>query len=255
MMTLRVLVLGGTLQARTLAGLLAGEGVDVVSSLAGRTATPLLPRGEVRIGGFGGADGLARWLRSAGVDAVIDATHPFAATITANAADATTREGVPFVVLQRPGWQPQPGDDWRWVDTVPDANAHLHAGHRVFLATGRGDLAAFAGRDDLWFLLRTIDPPRGPLPRHHTVIHGRGPYDTASESALLARHRIDVLVTRDSGGPMTGKLVAARERGLPVVVARRPPPPPVDVVATEQDALEWLRSAHPARARERRSVT
>lgn len=253
-MTVRVLVLGGTLQARTLAGLLVADGVDVVSSLAGRTTTPLLPAGDVRIGGFGGADGLARWLRTAHVDAVIDATHPFAATITANAADATTREGVPFVVLRRPGWRPGTRDDWHWVDTVPDANAHLRPGHRVFLATGRGDVAAFADRDDVWFLLRTIEPPRGPLPRHHTVIHGRGPHDVASESALLARHGIDVLVTRDSGGPMTGKLVAAREHGLPVVVARRPPLPPVDVVATEQDVLEWLRLAHPARDRERRSV-
>lgn len=241
-MTVRVLLLGGTGEARALAALLTAEpGVDVVSSLAGRVRAPLLPDGDVRIGGFGGADGLTDWLREHKIGAVIDATHPFAATITANAADATGRLGVPFVVLRRPGWQAGPGDDWRWVSSVADANAHLVAGQRVFLATGRGALAAFAHRDDLWFLLRAIDQPDGPLPRHREIVLGRGPFDVDAERELLRGHRIGVVVTRDSGGTRTAaKLVAARELGLPVIMASRPPLPDVPVVTTERAALEWL---------------
>jgi precorrin-6A/cobalt-precorrin-6A reductase len=249
-MTVRVLLLGGTHEARTLADLLADHDVEVVSSLAGRVRTPLLPAGGVRVGGFGGVDGLAGWLRTEHVDAVIDATHPFAAAITANAAEATNREGIPFLVLRRPGWQPGPGDDWRWVDTVADANAHLREGQRVFLATGRGDIEAFADRDDLWFLLRVIDPPTGRLPRRHTLVRGRGPFDVPGELTLLREHRIDVLVARDSGGDQTAaKLVAARRCGVPVVLARRPPLPPAalvsTVVATEHAALEWLAARWP----------
>lgn len=239
----RVLVLGGTAQARRLADLLAATpGIDVVTSLAGRTHAPRLPAGNVRIGGFGGADGLAGWLRANQVDAVVDATHPFAATVTASAAAATARLGIPFAVLRRPGWQPRTGDDWHWVDHVADTNSLLpDLGRRVFLATGQGELAAFARRDDLWFLLRTVDPPPPPLPAHHVIITGRGPFDVDGESALLRAHRIEVLVTRDSGGEHTAaKLVAARHRSLPVVIARRPPLPDVPVVATEQAAIDWL---------------
>lgn len=238
-----MLVLGGTAQARGLADLLAAApGVDVVTSLAGRTHAPRLPAGDVRTGGFGGADGLADWLRAHRIDAVIDATHPFAATITASAADATARLGIPFAVLRRPGWQPRASDDWHWVDSVADANRLLpDLGRRVFLATGQGELAAFAGRDDLWFLLRTVDPPPPPLPTQHVIITGRGPFAVDGESALLRDHLIDVVVTRDSGGEHTAaKLVAARRLALPVVIARRPPLPDVPVVATEQAALDWL---------------
>lgn len=237
-----MLVLGGTAEARGLADVLATAGLDVVTSLAGRTHAPRLPAGDVRIGGFGGVDGLADWLRTNRVDAVVDATHPFAVAITANAADATARLGIPFAVLRRPGWQPRAGDDWHWVDSVADANRLLpDLGGRVFLATGQGELAAFAGRDDLWFLLRTVDPPPPPLPTHHVIITGRGPFDVDGESALLRDHVIDVLVTRDSGGEHTAaKLVAARRLALPVVIARRPPLPDVPVVATEQAALDWL---------------
>jgi precorrin-6A/cobalt-precorrin-6A reductase len=226
--------------------MLAERGVDVVSSLAGRVRAPLWPTGKVRVGGFGGVDGLALWLRTAHVAAVIDATHPFAATITANAAEATQRQDIPFVVLRRPGWQPEPDDDWCWVDTVADANTHLRAGQRVFLATGRGDIEAFVGRDDLWFLLRAIDPPSRRLPKHHALVLDRGPFDVPGELALLRDHRVDVLVARDSGGDHTvAKLVAARRLGVPVVIARRPPPPAVDVVTTEQAAIEWLAARWP----------
>lgn len=242
-MTPRVLLLGGTTEARRLATLLAGDpGVDVVSSLAGRVRTPLTPEGDLRIGGFGGLDGLAEWLYVNRIDAVVDATHPFAATITGNAAAATARLGLPFVVLRRPGWQPGPGDDWHWIDTVADATALLPAlGRRVFLATGRGDLAAFADRDDLWFLLRSVDPPPPPLPANRRIVLDRGPFDLRSELALLREHRIDVVVTRDSGGDHTAaKLTAANTLHLPVLLARRPPLPDVPVVTTERAAAEWL---------------
>lgn len=241
-MTVRVLLLGGTGEARELADRLAGDpDVRVVSSLAGRVRTPLLPAGDVRVGGFGGVDGLADWLAGARIDAVLDATHPFAAAITANALAATRRHDVPYAVLRRPGWRPGPGDDWRWVDTVADANPLLRAGQRVFLATGRGDIDAFADRDDLWFLLRTVDPPEGPLPRHHEIVLARGPYAADAEVDLLRAHRVDVLVTRDSGGDATAaKLTAARLLGLPVLIARRPPLPGVTTLDSVADALRWL---------------
>lgn len=238
---MRVLLLGGTGEARRLAALLAADGVDVVSSLAGRVRDPRTPDGEVRIGGFGGPAGLAEWLARERIDAVIDATHPFAATITANAASAAGTLGLPFVVVRRPGWQPVAGDDWHWADTMVDAATGLPGlGARVFLAIGRGELASFAGLD-LWFLLRSVDPPEPPLPRHHTVVLARGPFDVAGELTLLRAHRIDVVVTRDSGGEQTSaKLTAARQLRLPVLLVRRPALPDVPVVATEAAAARWL---------------
>jgi precorrin-6A/cobalt-precorrin-6A reductase len=244
-MTVRVLLLGGTGEARRLAAALAADpDVHVVSSLAGRVREPSLPDGDVRIGGFGGPAGLTEWLRAERIDAVVDATHPFAATITASAAQATRTLGIPLVVLRRPGWQPGRGDDWHWTDDLPGAAALLSGlGRRVFLATGRGGIATFADRDDLWFLLRTVDPPEPPLPPHRAVVTARGPFDVTGELALLREHRIDVLVTRDSGGTRTSaKLTAARTLRLPVVLLRRPPLPDVPVVTTEPDVTEWLRA-------------
>ena len=242
----RLLVLGGTAEARQLATELVGRpGLAVVSSLAGRVRAPSLPPGDVRIGGFGGAHGLARWLRDEGVGAVVDATHPFAARITANAARACAATGTPLLVLRRPGWRAGPGDVWRWVDSLdtPDeaAAALAGCGDRVFLTTGRGHLAPFSGMDR-WFLLRSVDPPQPPLPQRLLVLLDRGPFTVDSERALLVEHRIDVLVTRDSGSSMAAaKLVAARETWIPVVVQRRPPVPPgVDVVETVTEVLSWI---------------
>jgi precorrin-6A/cobalt-precorrin-6A reductase len=238
---MRVLLLGGTGEARELAAALVATGVGVVSSLAGRVHDPRIPDGELRVGGFGGVEGLVAALVADPVDAVIDATHPFATGITANAADATGRLGLPFLVLRRPGWVPRPGDDWHWADTMADAAAMVGTfGTRVFLSIGRGRLDLFT-RDELWYLLRSVDPPRPPLPTHHAVVLGRGPFDVAAERALLREHRIDVIVTRDSGGDHTSaKLTAARELGLPVVVVRRPPLPDVPVVPAVADATRWL---------------
>jgi precorrin-6A/cobalt-precorrin-6A reductase len=237
-----VLVLGGTAEARALAAALADAGVHVVSSLAGRVRDPALPAGEVRIGGFGGVEGLAAWLREHGVAAVVDATHPFASTMTAHAVSATAAVGVPLVVLCRPGWPPDP--DWTWADSLPAAAAALPTlGKRVFLTTGRTSLAAFADLD-LEFLVRCVDPPSGPMPRRVHVLLSRGPFTVDGERSLMREHGVDVLVTKDSGGPLTSaKLAAAREEGVTVLVVRRPPlPAGVEAVDTVEAALARLRA-------------
>jgi precorrin-6A/cobalt-precorrin-6A reductase len=238
-----VLVLGGTAEARRLAGTLAGRAdLRVVSSLAGRVREPALPAGEVRVGGFGGPEALAAWLRAERVAAVVDATHPFADQITASAVAATRAAGVPLLVLRRPGWRPEPGDDWRWVPSLAGAaEAVAGLGERVFLAVGRQGLAAFAGLDGHWFLVRTVEAPQPPVPRRVHLLRDRGPYTVDGELELLRTHRIDALVTKDSGGEATAaKLVAARRLRLPVVIVRRPPAPAVPHVATVDAALAWL---------------
>lgn len=238
-----VLILGGTGEARDLAALLVERGdVRVVSSLAGRVARPRLPVGEVRIGGFGGPAGLATWLRGERVGAVVDATHPFAEQISENAAIACGDVGVPLLRLQRPGWSADDGDDWRWAGSLSEAAALLPAaGSRVFLTTGRQGLGAFAGIDDAFFLIRCVDPPEVELPRQHELLLDRGPYTVAGELALIDAHRLDVLITKDSGGALTAaKLTAARERGLPVIVIRRPGRPELPEVSTAADAARWL---------------
>jgi precorrin-6A/cobalt-precorrin-6A reductase len=230
-----VLILGGTAEARQLAAELVDAGVEVVSSLAGRVANPRLPAGEVRIGGFGGT--LAEYL--ADFELVVDATHPFAERISAAAVAVTP---IPLLRLERPGWQPQEGDDWRWVDDLDAAAAALGDARRVFLTTGRQGLASFAGDRERWFLIRCVDPPEVELPAKHEVLLDRGPYTVDGELALVDRHRIDVVVTKDSGGDLTSaKLEAARRRGLPVVVVRRPPRPDAETVTTVAEAVDWVR--------------
>jgi precorrin-6A/cobalt-precorrin-6A reductase len=239
-----VLVLGGTAEARALAASLVGR-VRVVSSLAGRVSNPRLPEGEVRVGGFGGPAGLARWLTEHEVAAVVDATHPFAERIGASAVAAARSAGVPLLRLQRPGWRPGPGDDWHWVDSLDEAAGKIgEFGRRIFLTSGRQGLAAFASHEDLWFLARCVDPPEPPLPSKIEILLDRGPYDVPRETALLREHRIDVLVTKDSGGTMTtAKLVAARALGLPVVIVRRPPRPEAHTVENVTEATKWVLAA------------
>ena len=238
----RVLILGGTGEGRRLAGALVEDGFEVTSSLAGRVADPLVPPGEVRVGGFGGAAGLAGWLRDHRVDALVDATHPFAATMTAHAAEAAAATGRPLLRLQRPGWTPQPGDDWRWVGSLEEAAAAVSRFTAVFVTTGRQGLAAFAGLRGRC-LVRSVDPPVPPLPERTTVVLARGPFTVADELALMREHGVEVVVTKDSGGDMTAaKLTAARRLGIPVVLVRRPSlPPGVPVVATVDEARAWLR--------------
>ncbi|MDV9188939.1 cobalt-precorrin-6A reductase [Streptomyces sp. SR27] len=244
---MHILILGGTTEARALAGLLHGGGVRVTSSLAGRVASPRLPEGEVRIGGFGGAEGLAEWIGAHAVDAVIDATHPFAERISFNAAGAAATAHVPLLALRRPGWVPADGDRWLSVPSLPAAADALDGlGERVFLTTGRMGLAAFAALPH-WFLVRSVDAPEAPMPARAEVLLDRGPFTLDGERELLAGHRIDVLVTKDSGAAATApKLTAAREARIPVVLVRRPPVPDgVPVVTTPEEAAAWVRSRLP----------
>ncbi|MFI1104718.1 cobalt-precorrin-6A reductase [Streptomyces melanogenes] len=248
------LILGGTAEARALATALTATGIRVTTSLAGRVAAPRTPPGELRIGGFGGAEGLARWMREHHVTALLDATHPFAHRISENAAEAARSTGTELIALRRPGWTPAPGDIWHSVPTLAEAAALLPAlGRRVFLTTGRMGLQAFVPQDGadplhaLWFLIRSVEAPDPPTPRHCEVVLDRGPFTLDGERRLLREHRIDVLVTKDSGGPATAaKLTAARELGLPVVVVRRPDPPAG--VRTAPDVQTVLALLSPAAA-------
>jgi precorrin-6A/cobalt-precorrin-6A reductase len=239
---MRVLVLGGTSEARALAARLHPD-VDVISSLAGRVPDPALPVGAVRIGGFGGVDGLRRWLSEAGVDAVVDATHPYAVTITAHAAAVCGELKLSHLVLARPAWDPGDaiivGSDTEAAKTVA---AERYS--RVFLTTGRSGTTSFADID-AWFLIRAVTAPDAvTLPRRHQLVLSRGPYHYDDELALLRDHRIDALVTKNSGGVMTRpKLDAASALGVAVVMVDRPPlPPNVATVASVDDAAAWVRS-------------
>jgi precorrin-6A/cobalt-precorrin-6A reductase len=239
----RILLLGGTSEARALAARLYPD-VDVINSLAGRVPDPALPVGEVRIGGFGGVDGMRRWLSEARVDAVVDATHPYSATITAHAATVCGELGLPHLVLARPAWDP---GDAIVVGSDADAAKAVAANRysRVFLTTGRSGTAAFVDID-AWFLIRAVTAPDADsLPRRHQLVLSRGPYHYNDELALLRDHHIDALVTKNSGGAMTRpKLDAASALSIPVVMVDRPPlPPNVATVGTVDDAVDWVSSA------------
>lgn len=238
----RVLLLGGTSEARALAARLHPQ-TDIVSSLAGRVPDPALPVGPVRVGGFGGVAGLARWLADNDIGALVDATHPFAATITANAAAACRETGVPHLVLARPAWAT--GDAIVVESDVAAANTVAEKGFsRVFLTTGRSGAAAFA-HVDAWFLIRAVTPPQDhELPPRHELLLSRGPYHLDGERDLLVTKRIDALVTKNSGGDMTrAKLEAARDLGVAVVMVDRPAlPDGVHAVPTVDEAVDWVRA-------------
>jgi precorrin-6A/cobalt-precorrin-6A reductase len=241
---LRVLILGGTTEAHRLAERLSGRAdVDVVSSLAGRVASPRMPAGQVRVGGFAGATGLAQWIDAHGIQAVIDATHPFAATISWNAAAAAAASHVPLLTLQRKAWVPGEGDRWREAASLPDAALMLpELGHRHFLTIGRQGVSSFADVAGAWFLVRSIDPPQEPTPPQMELLLDRGPYSLDAEIALMRDRRVDTVITKNSGGQATAaKLAGARELGLPVVMVQRPATPEgVPQVADVQSALEWV---------------
>ncbi len=243
-----ILVLGGTAEARALAAALVAEGREVMSSLAGRVSRPALPPGRVRVGGFGGVDGLVRFLAVEQVDRVVDATHPFAARISANAAIAAARTGTALVRLERPGWRGHPGAaGFTWVADLMAAREAADEARRPFLTTGRQSLDAFLPWADREVLVRVVDPPDLPLPDRWTVIRARGPYDYAAEHRLLVEHRVDTLLTKDSGGDHTAaKLAAATDLGVRVVVVERPPRPDVPTVTTVAAALDLCLSAGPS---------
>lgn len=237
-----ILILGGTTEARRLAEALAGVGLPAILSLAGRTMAPRAHALPTRTGGFGGAAGLAAFLRDSNVTRVIDATHPFAAQISANAVAACAETGTPLLAIERPAWTPGPGDDWRAVPDIPAAAALLAAPpRRVFLAIGRQHLDAFATQPQHHYLLRLVDPPDAALPLPDcTVVVARGPFDAETDRALLHEHRIDLIIAKNAGGEgAVAKLTAARALRLPVVMINRPAIPARQVVADVDAALHW----------------
>ena len=239
-----ILVLGGTAEARELAALLDEAGVRFMSSLAGRVARPRLPVGAVQIGGFGGVSGLRSFLMENRVTGVVDATHPFAEGMTANAVAACTADGVPLLRLERPGWSDAPGaDTWEWVPNH-DAAATVAArlGEHPFLTVGRQSLGHFVGPlGEHQTLVRAVDEPDIELPETWTLILSRGPYLLDEERALFDEHDVDVVVTKDSGGTYTwSKMQVAAERGAAVVIVRRGPGHKgVEVVSDPQAAADW----------------
>lgn len=245
----RILILGGTTEARDLAAAVTarfGSRIDVVTSLAGRTAAPADYVGRTRIGGFGGAAGLAAYLKDERIDLLVDATHPFATRISAHAGEAAAMVGLDLLEFVRPAWTPRSGDDWTMVVDASTAAAAVRSlGHRVFLSFGGRELGAFATLTDKRFLVRRIEPPaqRLPLPEYEITL-GRGPFSFDAERDLLRRHRIDVLVTKASGGDATrAKLDAARDLRVPVVMIQRPTRSADINVATVVDAVGWIAAA------------
>jgi precorrin-6A/cobalt-precorrin-6A reductase len=244
---MRILILGGTFEARQLAGQLASrENLAVTLSLAGRTAAPAAQPVPVRIGGFGGAEGLAEHLATERIDVLVDATHPYAAAISANAARAAGLAKIPLLALRRPAWSAVEGDRWTETGTVAEAVRALgKAPRRVFLALGRKEIKPFAAAPQHHFLIRSVDPVDPPLAVPHAVyLTGRGPFNETAERALLAQHRIEIIVAKNSGGAATyGKIAAARSLGLPVLMLRRPMLPAIPAVATIETvaaAVAWL---------------
>jgi precorrin-6A/cobalt-precorrin-6A reductase len=241
---MRILVLGGTAEASALAAALARcADIDAILSLAGRTSNPRPSPLPTRIGGFGGIEGLARWLAEQRIAAAVDATHPFAATMSGNAAAACARLGVPLLGLRRPPWRAEPDDHWIEVATMAEAVPALGTSPRhVFLTVGRLELAPFATAPQHSYLVRSIEPIGDalPLPRV-TELRARGPFDEAAERALLEREHIEAVVTKNSGGSATyAKIAAARALGLPVIVVARPKKPAVAEVANVAAALAWI---------------
>jgi precorrin-6A/cobalt-precorrin-6A reductase len=240
----RVLILGGTGEAvRLAARAVALPGVEVITSLAGRVRQPVAPPGQMRIGGFGGTTGLVDYVRQQHIDLLIDATHPFAAHMSYQAATAAQACGLPHVLLVRPPWEPVAGDRWLAVESLAAAIAVLPGvARRVFLTIGRQELAAFASLQELWFLMRMIDPPMPDTPMPPgTLILERGPFTLQEEQRLLQTYAIEAVVSKNSGGDATyAKIMAARELGLPVVMIQRPPLPAGEQVADVEHAVAWL---------------
>jgi len=245
---MRVLILGGTTEASQLATLIAGDPrFDAILSLAGRTSAPKTQPLRTRTGGFGGAAALAQWLGDEKIEAVIDATHPFADRISANAVAACRQAGVPLASIVRPQWRAQTGDRWQ---SAPSAEAAAIAlgdrPRRVFLGLGRQELSAFARAQQHHYVARVIEPPEAsPLPRHLALLQARGPFDRDAEIKLFKDEKIDVVVSKNSGGSATyAKIEAARVLQLPVIMIARPNKPAGHTVASPEEAVAWL--AHEA---------
>lgn len=241
----KILLLGGTAEAAALARRATDQFRDratVITSLAGRTRAPAALPGEVRVGGFGGARGLHEYLASEGIALVIDATHPYAATIAEHAHDACLSAGVPRLKLLRPPWRLSPGAPWMEVPSLKRAAEILpRFSRRAFLAVGANSLAPFAKTEGVWFLVRVLEAPEiPPLPNAEMIV-GRPPFSLTDEKALLERHGIDAVVAKNSGGDATrAKIDAALELGVRIVLIARPPPEPGETVAIVDAAMDWL---------------
>jgi precorrin-6A/cobalt-precorrin-6A reductase len=244
-----ILILGGTAEARQLASRLSQRhDLAITLSLAGRTAAPAEQSVPVRIGGFGGTDGLAGYLKAQRIDLLIDATHPYAAVMSAHAAEAAARGNVRLLALRRQPWTAVAGDRWEEVDTIEDAVLALgDAPRRAFLTVGRRDIVAFAAAPQHGYLIRSVDPIDPPLRvPSATYVTTRGPFSETDDRALMTAHHIDVVVAKNSGGDATyGKMAAARSLVIGVIMLRRPVLPAVTAVETVQDAVEWLDHALP----------
>jgi precorrin-6A/cobalt-precorrin-6A reductase len=241
---MKILILGGTAEARELAKRLVAMGHDVTTSLAGRTQDPKLPEGGLRMGKFGGIPGLAAYLRVAGFDRLVDATHPYAGQISINAVAAAQQAGVMLVRHMRPAWEQKVGDNWFTVENAAEAAAALPAGADVLLTTGHTGLAHFLERDDCHFVVRTIEAPLETLPQHATLLQNRPPYRLEDEIALLQREGITHLVTKNSGGAQTSaKLEAARQLGVKVIMIARPVYGPAHEVSSVDEAIIALELA------------
>ncbi len=241
-MTKRVLLLAGTREARELAISLAGdESWHVIASLAGVTDAPAQLPVETRTGGFGGTDGLADYLRNDRIEAVIDATHPFAAQMTNNAVAACRRSSVPLLRVERAPWTPPQDANWIRVATLEAAAQTLPAGARAFLTVGANSLVPFSHRQDVWFLVRTMDAPSAAPLAQCEMIVGAPPADSREDARLMCKHRITHLVTKNAGGTAYAKLEAAADLSIPTIMVDRPPAPDVDCVSVVADAVKWLR--------------
>jgi precorrin-6A/cobalt-precorrin-6A reductase len=247
-MNRNVLILGGTGDAgRLAAGLDADPRFSVTTSLAGRTENPRKLAGKVRSGGFGGVDGLVEQLREGKFDMLVDATHPFAAQIRRHAMAAAAQAKLPLLRLERAAWTRKRGDRWHEVNDLAEA-AKLapKLGRRAFLTVGRKELPAFSGIPEVHFLVRLVDPPPAPLPlADFEIMLERGPFDETEELQLMRVRHIDLVIAKNSGGDATyGKIAAAHELKIPVILQRRPPPPPnyapTAILATAEAAMEWL---------------
>lgn len=238
----RILILGGTRDAREIASSLVVEGRSVITSLAGVTESPVLPPGEVRRGGFGGVAGLAAYLETECISLVVDATHPFAARMSAQAHEACRLKQVPLLRFERPGWTPQADDHWTLVKDIEEAVRLLPSGARALVTIGRKEIAAFFARRDISGVARMIEPPPGQVPAGWELQLARPPFTAESEIDLMTRFRITHLVTKNAGGGATdAKLDAARQLGLPVIMVRRPDKPGTHVFSSESELAGALR--------------
>ena len=241
---MRVLILGGTGDARELTNRVATmTGVEAIASLAGRTNQPIAPISNVRFGGFGGVEGLVNYLREMQINVLIDATHPFATQISENAAQAAQEVGISRLLLNRLPWDKLPGDDWIEVNSNVDAAKVLESqGQRVFLTIGRQEISTFAYLQNIWFLMRMIDPPQtNSLTPPGLIVYDKGPFHLENEKEILSQYSIDTIVSKNSGGNATyAKIIAARQLGIKVIMVKRPLIPPGEEVNDVESAVMWL---------------